>query len=183
MNRLHILVIVASLSGVVYVANMPAPAPQLAVSAEPAKRFYSSPNVWSKDEMLVARDEGRWRGEVRLERQGNGHFYTQAVVKGTPVRAVVDTGATVVALTGDDARRIGLTWTPGEIEPVAKGASGTVMGLVRRVDSIAVGGIVVRDLEVMIIPEGLEITLLGQNFLSRVTSVEMRGSEMVLSNL
>lgn len=183
MNRTFALTIAGSIAGVVLVARAPAPAAGPPKTQAPPKRYYSSPNPWSRDEVQTARGEGSWRGEIRLERQADGHFYTEALVKGVPVRTVVDTGASVVALTGDDARKVGLTWNQNEVMPVARGASGTVYGLIRRVDSIDVGGIVVRDLEVMIIPQGLHITLLGQNYLSRVTSVEMRGGNMVLSNL
>lgn len=181
MNKLLILVIVGSVAGALQVARLPAPQPAPAQAEE--KRYYSSPNPWSKDEVLSARDGGNWRGEVRLERGSNGHFYTEALVKGVPVHAVVDTGASVVALTGDDARKVGLTWNDDEVQPVARGANGVVNGVIRRVDSISVGGIVVRDLSVMIIPHGLDVTLLGQNYLSRLSSVEMRGGQMVLSNI
>lgn len=181
MKSLIALTVIGSILGVAVVARAPAPA--AAPATEPAKRFYSSANPWSSDAVLEAREGGNWRGEVRLERGSNGHFYTEARVKGVPIYAVVDTGASVIALTGADARKIGLTWNASEVETVARGASGDVRGVIRRVDSVDVGGIVVRDLEVMIIPEGLDITLLGQNFLGRVTSVEMRGGSMVLSNL
>lgn len=181
MNKIFVLTIVASLAGVMVVAR--APAPDRAATQQTQKRYYSSPNPWSKDEVVVARDAGNWRGEVQLERQANGHFYTEATVKGVPIHVVVDTGASVVALTGDDARKVGLSWSEDEVEPIARGASGEVSGVIRRVDSIGVGGIVVRDLEVMIIPTGLDVTLLGQNYLSRISRVEMSGSRMVLSNL
>lgn len=181
MNKLHILVIVGSITGALQVARQPTAEP--AAAPTPAKHFYSAPNAWSKDEVLAARDGGNWRGEVRLDRHSDGHFYAEALVKGVPVHAVVDTGASVVALTGEDARKVGLSWNESEVEPIGRGASGTVYGVIRRVDSINVGGIMVRDLEVMVIPTGLDVTLLGQNFLNRATSVEMRGGQMVLSNL
>ena len=181
MNKIIVLTIVGSIAGVLIVARAPTPEPTAA--QPPEKRYYSSPNPWSKADVLEARDGGNWRGEVKLERQSDGHFYTQAQVRGVPVNAVVDTGASVVALTGEDARKVGLTWDASEVRPVARGASGDVSGVMRHVDSIAVGGIVVRNLEVMIIPAGLDVTLLGQNYLNRITSVEMRGGRMVLSNL
>src|SRR4051794_31279027 len=62
--------------------------------------------------------------ETRLERMPNGHFYANAAVNGQPVRVVVDTGATTVALTVDDARRIGVPFSPNEFAVIGTGASG-----------------------------------------------------------
>lgn len=105
------------------------------------------------------------------------------MVRGVPVRAVIDTGASIVALPGEEARRIGFSWSSADVKPIGRGASGPVYGLIRHADSIAVGSLTVRDVDVMIIPEGLDVTLLGQNFLSGIRTVQMKGDEMVLSNL
>ncbi len=192
MNRLILIITVISIGGAVNVARHP-PAP---VEAKPVR--YSKPNPWSKDEILAEQPQRPNRryagtgegspasgggGEVRLEREMDGHFYADVMVRGIPVHAVVDTGASVVALPGDEARRIGFSWSSSDVKPIGRGASGTVYGVVRRAESISVGSLVVRDLEVMIIPEGLDVTLLGQNFLSEIRKVEMKGDEMVLSNL
>lgn len=190
MNKLVLIVTVVSIGGAASVARHPP-----GTSAPAATQRYSSPNPWSKDEILAeqpqravahaaqAAQPGVSGGEVRLEREADGHFYADAMMRGVAVRAVVDTGASVVALPGAEARRIGLAWNADEVRPVGRGASGTVFGLVRKVESITVGSLVVRDIEVMIVPEGLDVTLLGQNFLSEIRKVEMRGDEMVLSNL
>lgn len=191
MNRLVLIITVVSIGGAVNVARHP-PAP---VEAKPVR--YSKPNPWSKDEILAEQSPTVTRrsasqpaapvmaggGEVRLEREADGHFYAEALVRGVPVHAVVDTGASVVALPGAEARRIGFSWSSADVRPIGRGASGPVYGVIRRAESISVGSLVVRDLDVMIIPEGLDVTLLGQNFLSEVRKVEMRGDEMVLSNL
>lgn len=192
MNRLILIITVISIGGAVNVARHP-PAP---AEAKPVR--YSKPNPWSKDEILAEQPQTPTRtyagkrearpmsgggGEVRLKREMDGHFYADVMVRGIPVHAVVDTGASVVALPGDEARRIGFSWSSSDVKPIGRGASGTVYGVVRRAESISVGSLVVRDLEVMIIPEGLDVTLLGQNFLSEIRKVEMKGDEMVLSNL
>ena len=54
--------------------------------------------------------------ETLLEREGNGHFYVHAKVNGELVRFLVDTGASGVALTEKDARRVGIEFSPGEFE-------------------------------------------------------------------
>ena len=58
---------------------------------------------------------------MALDRENDGHFYAWSQVDGRDYRMLVDTGATVVALTGDDARDMGLNWDPGALAPVARG--------------------------------------------------------------
>ena len=181
MNRLIVMTAAGSIGAALFVARAPVDTAPAKVEA-PARQFYSSPNAWSNDDVLSARQSGTWRGEVRLARESDGHFYANATMGAATVRVVVDTGASVVALTGADARAIGLTWDNSEIRPIGRGASGAVHGVVRRVPRIDVGGIIATDVEAMVVPEGLDITLLGQNFLARVTKVEIAGGQMVLSN-
>ena len=97
-----------------------------------------------------------------------------------PEPMLVDTGATVVALTANDAAMMGVDWNPGDVRPVARGASGDVYGVPVTLDRIDVGGIEARRVPAVVVPEGLDISLLGQSFLSKVKRVEVTGDEMVL---
>jgi len=101
----------------------------------------------------------------------------------TKIKVVVDTGASMVALTGDDARKAGMSWDASEVTVVGRGASGDVHGVVRRISWLDVGGIVATDVDAVIVPSGLDITLLGQSYLSHVRRVEINGGKMVLSNM
>jgi aspartyl protease family protein len=118
---------------------------------------------------------------VELTRDADGHFYTEVDVNSGSVRFLVDTGATAVALTGDDARELGLYWSEDELGPVAKGANGMVRGKVIVIDRMQLGDVEVRNVRAAIIPEGLDVSLLGQTFLSEVNSVTISGNKMVLS--
>ena len=158
--------------------------PGIEAPAEPeVKRFHSAPNPWSSDEVLAAQDNGEWYGEVRLERAGNGHYYSTATIGGADVHVIVDTGASVVALTAADARAAGFSWEPHEVAVVGRGASGDVHGVIRTIPQVTVGGITARNVEAIIIPQGLDTSLLGQSYLAHVRSVEIRGGQMVLSNM
>lgn len=121
-------------------------------------------------------------GETELPRSGDGHFYAQAEVNGMPVEFLVDTGASVVALTGADASALGLFWTDGEVGVIGSGASGPVMGVPVTLDSVQLGGHEARTVKAVIIPEGLGISLLGQSFLSTVNPVRIEGDRMVLGS-
>jgi aspartyl protease family protein len=117
--------------------------------------------------------------ETRVERSGNGHFYVHATVNGELVRFVVDTGATGVALTIDDARRAGVDVSEGSFDVIGTGASGAVRGQLVRLDNITLDGKEATNVRGAVL-EGLEVSLLGQSYLSRLRSVEMAGDTMVL---
>ena len=121
-------------------------------------------------------------GEMALAREGDGHFYATAEVDGGDYRMLVDTGATVVALTGDDARGMGLDWDPDALAPVARGASGPVMGVPVTLPEMAVGDFDAHNVQAVIVPEGLAISLLGQSFLSQVPKVGIVDDRLTLSD-
>ncbi|MGB3167005.1 MAG: TIGR02281 family clan AA aspartic protease [Alteraurantiacibacter sp.] len=123
-----------------------------------------------------------WAHSTALDREYDGHFYADTVVDGVPVRMLVDTGASVIALTGQDAAALGLYWGRDEVVPVAQGASGPVYGVTTSLSHVRVGEFEARNVEAMIIPEGLPISLLGQSFLSTVKTVRIEGDRLVLEN-
>ncbi|HEY0413118.1 MAG TPA: TIGR02281 family clan AA aspartic protease [Allosphingosinicella sp.] len=118
-------------------------------------------------------------GETVLHRSPLGHFYVDAEVNNDLVHFVVDTGATTVALTVDDARRLNIPFSESDFTLVGRGASGDVRGLPVTLDRIAIDGKEVRGVRGAII-EGLDVSLLGQSYLTRLGSIEMSGDEMRL---
>lgn len=114
--------------------------------------------------------------ETVIERSENGHFYANVEVNGELVRFMIDTGATTVAMTEKDAKRIGLAFSPNDYEEVAHGAGGPVRGLRIRLEKVTMEGKEARGVEGTIL-EGGQMNLLGQEYLSRF-SVEMRGDTM-----
>jgi aspartyl protease family protein len=133
-------------------------------------------------QLNVAAKPEWYGGDMVLEREGDGHFYASVRVDTRDYRMLVDTGASMVALTDEDAQDIGLSWDPAGLIPVARGAGGTVMGVPMTLREIAVGDFVARNVDAVIIPEGLPISLLGQSFLSHVENVAISGDTLTLSN-
>jgi aspartyl protease family protein len=117
--------------------------------------------------------------ETRLARMESGHFYADPSINGQPVHVVIDTGASFVALTKADAHRIGIPFSESEFEVVGTGASGPVRGKLVELDRIDLDGKEVRHVRAAVL-EGLDISLLGQAYLSRIGGVQMSGDEMVL---
>jgi|SRR5205085_2590389 len=118
-------------------------------------------------------------GAVRLERNGDGHFYADVQINGAYVHALVDTGATAIALSREDARSAGVATSIGMPEVIGRGADGDVHGEIVMLDSVTLGGKSVQQMPAVVLNAG-EQSLLGQVFLSKFDSVEIRGDTMVL---
>jgi aspartyl protease family protein len=118
-------------------------------------------------------------GTVTLQRAYDGHFYADARVNGTAVRFLVDTGATGIALSADDARRAGLAFDSNQAQVIGSGASGQVLGHYVRLNRVELGLKSVNDSPAVIL-DGGDRSLLGQSFLSEFGSVEIHGDTMVL---
>ena len=112
-----------------------------------------------------------------LRRGADGHFYAEAQVNGASVRFMVDTGASMVVLTEADAQRAGIQ-LPAE-RALAMGVGGPVEIAPVTLDRIAIGGIEARGVQAAVAEE-LPVSLLGQSYLQRLGSVEIRGDTMVL---
>lgn len=117
--------------------------------------------------------------ETVIQRDANGHFLAHGEVNGEPIRFVVDTGADMVALTVEDARRAGVIFSEAEFEPVARTASGVALGKKVTLRNVTLDGKKVEDVHAAVIEE-LHVSLLGQSYLRKIASVQMQGDEMIL---
>lgn len=114
-----------------------------------------------------------------LARDPSGHFLAQATVNGHAVRMLVDTGASIVALTPDDARAAGLSVDPARWTEVGRTASGRARGERLMLASVGIGGVRRMDVDAVVV-EGLPVSLLGQSFLRKLAAVEIKGDQMTL---
>lgn len=109
-----------------------------------------------------------------------GHVLLDAVVNGAPVRFMVDTGATAVALTPQDAAAAGIARYQLEFTGLARTASGSVNVAPVRLREVRLGQLAVEDVQAMVI-ENLGMSLLGQSFLNRLQSYEMRDGVLTIT--
>jgi aspartyl protease family protein len=123
---------------------------------------------------------GNGFAETSLDRAPDGHFYADLMVNGTPVHFMVDTGASMVALTKEDAQRIGLQFSDGDFTGAAQTAGGQVKLKPVTLDRVTLGALEANQVEAAIVGEGLGQSLLGQSWLRQVGKVTIEGDRMVL---
>ena len=120
-------------------------------------------------------------GDVTLKAGQGGHFDTEAEVNGRGIEVMVDTGATTVALTYEDAERAGIFLRPSDFTSQVSTANGTAKVAPVDIGSIAIGSITVRNVRGAVAERGkLHRSLLGMSFLGRLSRVEMRSKTLVL---
>lgn len=117
-------------------------------------------------------------GSVVLQRR-QGHYFADASVNGRNIGFLVDTGASMVALTEADARKAGINFDPSRYSVIGSGASGPVRGQIVTINSISLQGKRVRNVRGAVL-EGSDMSLLGQSFLNEMRSIEMKDGKMVI---
>lgn len=119
-------------------------------------------------------------GEVRLDREADTHFYANVTVNGTDIRMMVDSGASMIALTRADAEAMGIN-----VEALPElGSANTAGGVVPirplTLDRVSINGLEVVGVQAAIIDADMSASLLGQSYLSRLQSVRVEGDVMTL---
>ena len=110
----------------------------------------------------------------------DGHFWAEGEVNGAPVRFLVDTGATVVALTPADAERLGFDLDRLNYVSGVMTAGGRTRAAAVRLDSVEVAGARLEDVDALVIEKGLDASLLGMSYLGRLSSFQATRRSMIL---
>jgi aspartyl protease family protein len=118
---------------------------------------------------------------ISIPRDARGHFQTEGRIDGQRIGFMVDTGASVIALNETSAARFGLRPSRGDYRATVTTANGTIKAAPTRLAMVDIGGLVVRDVEAMVLPdEALSENLLGLSFLSKLKRFEYAKGQMVL---
>ncbi len=157
----------ASLHG----ASSGAPTPARAASATP-----------SPTPRIVATEAQVWPGDEVIAPDGLGQFHTAVEIAGQRLPAMIDTGASYVSLTYEDADRLGIRPASADFRYAVSTANGRAA--VAKVDlpSIRLGSIEVRDVPALISERGqLGQSLIGMSFLSRLSGLKVDRGRLILS--
>jgi aspartyl protease family protein len=118
---------------------------------------------------------------LSIPRDARGHFQTEGRIDGQRIGFMVDTGASVIALNETSAARFGLRPSRGDYNATVTTANGTIKAARTRIAMVDIGGLVVRDVDAMVLPdEALSENLLGLSFLSKLKRFEYANGTMVL---
>lgn len=119
-------------------------------------------------------------GETRIRRAPDGHYWLQAQVNGTPANFLVDTGATLTAVSAETAADTGLEPREAGLPVQVRTANGTVNADLTTIEELRFGNVVARGLDAIIAPGLGPTNVIGMNFLSRLASVRLEGDMMIL---
>jgi aspartyl protease family protein len=120
-------------------------------------------------------------GEVIVNRRLSGEFAIGGRVNTTRVTFLFDTGASTVVLTAEDAKRAGVETSRLTFDVPVSTANGAAMAAETRLEQIAVGPIVMRNVPAMVARRGaLDESLLGMSFLERLKSYTVERDRLVL---
>jgi aspartyl protease family protein len=109
-----------------------------------------------------------------------GHFTADGEINGRSVRMVVDTGATLVSLPANEARRLGIDYQKGQ-KAMMSTANGNAPAYVVKLDTLRVGGVTVNGVDAVVMEgNGLIVPLLGMSFLNRM-NMQREGNIMTLT--
>jgi len=119
-------------------------------------------------------------GTIEVPREPDGHFYLTLEIDGTPVLFVVDTGATGVALSMQDADAIGIDTGALHFDGRASTANGVVRTARVTLQNVYLGDHSEGSLRASVNEGATDVSLLGMSYLERFSSLEIRGSRMLL---
>ncbi|MDO9473425.1 MAG: TIGR02281 family clan AA aspartic protease [Caulobacter sp.] len=117
---------------------------------------------------------------AQVSKSADGHYWAEAMVDGKVVRFLVDTGATAVALTADDARRLGYNPAGLDYRHEVITAEGRVKAAAVQLRSISIAGARVDNVDALILERGLHTSLLGMSYLGKLQSFEATRTSLIL---
>jgi len=142
-------------------------------SMEETAALESAPSK-SQDDRLQGR-------RVRIEANEGGHYVASFKLNGRNVDAMIDTGASVVAINETTARRIGLSLKPSDYTHEVQTANGGTPAAAATIGDMQIGKIIVKDVQAVVLKDkALNGTLIGVSFLQKIASWRVDDSGMVL---
>jgi len=134
-----------------------------------------------RDDILPQQSYINEGATVKVPRSPDGHFYLTLQIGGQPVRFTVDTGATYIVLSPDDARRIGLDPETLAYLGQAETANGTVRTARVKLDNVLLGPIIEDNIPAYVNEADMDSSLLGMSYLNRFERIEIANGKLILT--
>jgi len=123
------------------------------------------------------------RATVALKSDNRGHFFGEFRLNGRKTQAMVDTGATVIAINRSTARRSGITLKSADFTTQVGTANGNVMAAPVLIESVQIGRIRIQNVDAVVLDDAaLPGVLIGMSFLNQLKKFEVRDGEMLLDD-
>jgi aspartyl protease family protein len=136
--------------------------------------------VIQKAKVEPAREQLTGR-KVRIEADAQGHFNGEFKINGRSVEALVDTGATMIAVNMSTARRLGISLTSADFKHQINTANGAIKGAIAQFESVQIGRIRVDGVEAMVLEDkALSGILVGMSFLKRLGGFRVENGALVM---
>ena len=119
-------------------------------------------------------------GVVRIRMARDGHFWARVKLNGYERRMLIDSGATITAMSTKTAEAAGIDLDTGRPPAIIETANGEVEAAQANLQKLEIGSLKTEDLHVVISPSFGEMDVLGMNFLSRLKSWRVQGNELIL---
>ncbi len=130
---------------------------------------------------LTGNEEQRAEGgAVRIRMASDGHFWAQVKLNGYERRMLIDSGATITAMSTETARSAGIDMDSGKLPATIETANGEVQAVQATLQNLEIGPLKTEDLQIVVSPSFGEMDVLGMNFLSRLKSWRVQGNELIL---
>ncbi|QIL69291.1 TIGR02281 family clan AA aspartic protease [Diaphorobacter sp. HDW4B] len=121
---------------------------------------------------------GGGKQRIVLRADARGHFVSSGLINGQVMRYMVDTGATLVAISQSEAARMGVKYRDGQPVMIGTG-NGNVEAHRIRLESVRAGDIELRNVDAVVLPQSMPYVLLGNSFLNAF-QMSRNNDEMVL---
>ena len=119
-------------------------------------------------------------GETHVPLARDGHFWLRGEINGEPANFLVDTGATLTAVSAETAERVGLESGMGDFPVMMQTANGSVRAERTTIDELRFGNVAARGLDAIIAPGLGPTNVIGMNLLSRLKSWRVENNELIL---
>ena len=141
---------------------------------------YELAAAWSALNNRLGLEDQRVEGDtVRIRMSPDGHFWARVTLNGIERRMLIDSGATVTAISEQTARQAAVALSDG-LPAIIETANGSVAARRARIEKVALGPLAMRDLGVVVSQNFGDLDVLGMNFLSRLHSWRVEGNVLVL---
>jgi aspartyl protease family protein len=133
-------------------------------------------------ELIPARGTETGPSSIAYSAEADGHYHVYGAIDGSSVRFMVDSGATDIVLSPDDARMLGMQPDQLDYTLQAQTANGTVRGAPIRLKTLKVGPIVMHDIPATVNEAEMPVSLLGMEFLRRLKSWGVKNGKLTFEN-